>query len=85
MLVLLCVVARDRSMVAVEWELSTFVAQVKDKIAEKKRYSSAADSLRLFVAKKDDGKWLLFNDPDLVLLSKQDAPEELRAKYLGDG
>lgn len=55
MLVLLCVVVGDGSMVAVGCEPSTFVLRVMQRIRQEQQYSFLADQLRLFVANKGDG------------------------------
>ncbi len=73
MIKLFCAVVGDGSVFPVDIDVGQTVGDLKEKVKEKKQYAFPADELTLYLAKKDDGKWLAYTSEEVAALENGDA------------
>jgi Crinkler effector protein N-terminal domain len=79
MLTLVCaVVGQKGSEFSVEIEENKLVDALKDAIKQKQVYEFASSKLQLFLAKKDNSKWLDSSALETLTLNRDGYPEGLK-------
>jgi serine/threonine-protein kinase RIO1 len=77
MIKLFCAVVGDGSVFPVDIDASETVGDLKDAVKEKQGYDFAASKLTLYLAKKEDGAWLI-DDDNLETLLQMDVNDVCR-------